>query len=255
MRGPKILLLDIETAPIQAYVWSLWGNDVALNQIKKDWHVLSWAAKWLPSKNVVYHDQRNAKNIENDKQILKPLWQMMDDADIIVTQNGKKFDEKKLNSRFAIHGFPPPAPYKHIDTLAIAKKKFAFTSNKLEYLTEKLNKKYKKLKHEEFAGFELWRQCLAGNVKAWKAMEKYNKYDVLALEELYHTLVKWDNTVNFSVYYDEPTCSCGSTEFERRGFYYTGVGKYQRYKCVECGTWTRGRQNLIEDRPMTVKTK
>ena len=69
---PKILLYDIETAPIQAYVWGLWDNNVALNQIETDWYILSWSAKWLgtPENETMYEDQRNAKNIEDDSRIL-----------------------------------------------------------------------------------------------------------------------------------------------------------------------------------------
>ena len=73
LAGPRVLLFDIETAPILAHVWGLWDNNVALNQIIADWHVLSWSAKWLgdPPSKVMYADQRNAKNIEDDKQLLQ----------------------------------------------------------------------------------------------------------------------------------------------------------------------------------------
>lgn len=248
MSGPKTLLFDIETSPILAYVWRLWDQNVALNQIHTDWHVLSWSAKWLgdPAHKTMYMDQRNAKNIENDKAILKSLWKLLDEADIVITQNGRSFDQKKLNARFVIHGFQPPSSFKHIDTKVLAQKHFGFTSNKLEYMTDKLCKKYKKLKHTKFAGFEMWRQCLAGNLAAWKEMEKYNKYDVLSLEELYTKLVPWDN-VNFSVYSPgkKPVCSCGSKEFKKQGWYYTGTGKYQRYRCKKCGSETRDKTNEI----------
>jgi uncharacterized protein YprB with RNaseH-like and TPR domain len=125
-KGPRVLLLDIETAPILGYVWSLWRNDVGLNQIHSDWFVLSWSAKWLgaPASEVMYMDQRRAKDIENDSGILKALWKLLDQADIIVTQNGKSFDVRRLNARFIIHGFQPPSTFKHIDTKLIAQKHF-----------------------------------------------------------------------------------------------------------------------------------
>lgn len=249
--GPKVLILDIETAPMLGYIWGLWDQNVALNQIHTDWYVLSWAAKWLgdPPSKVMYMDQRDAKNIEDDSKLMKKIWELLDEADVIITQNGKKFDQKKLNARFILNKMQPPSSYKHIDTLAIAKKHFAFTSNKLEYMTDKLCTKYKKLKHSRFSGFELWKQCLAGNKAAWKEMEKYNKYDVLSLEELYTKLSPWDNTVNFSLYTDDedPVCSCGSREFKKQGYAYTSVAKYQRYKCKCCGKESRGRTNLLSD--------
>ncbi len=247
--GPRVLLLDVETAPIVGYLWGLWDQTIGLNQIKSDWHLLSWAAKWLDETEVMYQDQRGAKNIEDDKKLLKGIWDLIDEADIVITQNGVSFDMKKLNARFILNGMPPPSSVKHIDTKLLAKKHFGFTSNKLEYMTDKLNKKYKKLKHTDFGGFELWKECLAGNKKAWDSMKKYNMYDVLALEELYHILKPWGTGVNFSVYHDtdEYTCECGSTDVKRNGYAYTAQGKYQRYKCQECSAESRSRNNLLTE--------
>lgn len=236
MNGPRVLLLDIETAPLLGYVWGLWDQNIALNQLKNDWYIISWAAKWLGSKDVMQQDQRNAKDIEDDSAILEDIHELLNQADIVVTQNGKKFDIKKLNARFVIHGMKPPSSFKQIDTLQIAKKHFGFTSNKLEYMTHKLCKKYKKLKNHKFEGFQLWSECLKGNKKAWAEMAKYNKYDVLSLEELYTKLIPWDNSVNFNVYGGIPVCSCGSKEFYRNGFFYSSTGKFQRYQCKKCGS-------------------
>lgn len=245
--SPKVLIYDIETAPIVSYVWGLWNNDVSLNQVKSDWHLLSWSAKWLGEKRVMYQDNRNAKNIENDHNLLKGIWKLLDEADIVVTQNGKNFDQKKLYARFIINGFKPPSTSKHIDTLEIAKRRFGFTSNRLEYLSNTLCKRMKKSQHSKFPGFEMWKACLNGNKAAWQEMEKYNKLDVLALEELYNKLAPWDSTVNFNLYHDNDdyTCKCGSTEFNKNGFCFTTVGKFQRYICKKCGHETRSSQNLF----------
>lgn len=256
-QGPKVLLLDIETAPIIAHVWKLFDQNVALNQIVKDWHLLSWSAKWLESKDkktvygphrkIMYKDQRNIKNIENDKILSESIWKLINEADVIITQNGKKFDLPKLNARFIHHEIKPPSSYKQIDTFQIAKRHFELTSNKLEYMTDKFCKKYKKLKHKEFPGHELWNECLKGNKKAWKEMERYNKHDVLALEELYHVFAAWDNSINFNLYRDDlqNVCKCGGTEFTKNGHSYTSVGKFQRYECKKCGHEVKDRTNLF----------
>lgn len=249
MSKAKVLLVDIETAPMLGYVWSLWENNVALNQLFKDWHLLSWSAKWLgdPPGKTMYMDQRHVKDIQNDRKLLEAIWKLLDEADVIITQNGKSFDQKKLNARFVMHGMQPPSSFKHIDTKIIASKHFAFTSNKLEYMTDRLCTKYKKLKPNKFPGFTMWVECLNGNLAAWKEMEKYNKYDVLSLEELYYKLIPWDNTIDFSLYTDDltPVCSCGSKEFKSNGYAYTSTGKFQRYKCKKCGSETRSRTNLL----------
>lgn len=250
MNNAKILLFDIETAPMLGYVWGLWENNVALNQVNSDWHVISWSAKWLgdsPNK-IMYVDQRKAKNVEDDKLLLDGIWKLLDEADVVITQNGKSFDQKKLQARFILSGMQPPSSYRHIDTFMLAKKHFAFTSNKLEYMSGKLCTKYKKLKTKEFQGFDLWKECLNGNIRAWKEMEKYNKHDVLALEELYTKLIPWDNSVNLNVYNDKPltTCTCGSSaDLKKNGYAFTNTAKYHRYKCTNCGSETRGRTNLF----------
>lgn len=245
--APKILLLDIETAPIVAHVWGLWDNNVGLNQIQQDWFILSWSAKWLDKKKIYYQDLRGKVKKCSDKPILKDLWQLIDEADILLHQNGKKFDVPKINARFLINGFKPPSFYRQLDLRDIVKKNFGFTSQKLEYVTNVLNTKYKKLKHNKFAGHELWTECLKDNIKAWREMEKYNKHDVLALEESYKIMRSWDNTINFQVYHDhnENKCVCGSFVVIKRGFRYTTVGKYQNYQCSTCGKNWQGKHNLL----------
>lgn len=247
-KGPKVLIWDIETAPIIARVWGLWNNNVGLNQIVEDWHLLSWAAKWLgaPENEVMYRDQSSYTDVKNDKKLLQKLWILLDEADIVITHNGKKFDQKKINARFVFHEMQPPSSYRHIDTLQIAKRTFGFTSNKLEYITDKLCKKYKKLKHSKFPGQTLWTECIAGNSEAWVEMEKYNIRDVLSLEELYLIFAAWDNSINFDVYGDSGTCKCGSTSFKYSGYHYTNMGKFQKTKCIECGFETRDAENLLD---------
>lgn len=257
LKGPKVLILDIETSPLLSYTWDIWQQDISLGQIQKEWNILSWSAKWLknpktkqvfgPHDKVMYADLRKSKNIENDTSILQGIWNLIDDADIILTQNGKRFDIKKLNAKFILAGMRPPSSFKQIDTLVIAKKHFAFTSNKLEWMTKKLCKENKKSDHKKFPGFLLWIECLKGNQSAWKEMESYNQMDIISLEELFWKLIPWDSSINFNLYSDDEknVCKCGSTDFIKKGFTYTSVGQYQRYRCKECGAETKGRINLF----------
>lgn len=248
---PRILIFDIETIPIVANVWGLFDQNVGLNQILHDWCVISWAAKWHKEPTVFYKDQRKKRNVRDDRTLLKGIWKLLNEADVVITQNGKKFDAKKLNARFIINGFKPPSPYKHIDILQLNKSNFGFTSNKLEYVTDKLCKKYKKLKHKKFPGQELWDECIAGNMKAWKEMEKYNIHDVLSTEEAYDIVAPWCKTpVDFNVYRKENEfkCQCGSGHLKRRGYLVTKSGKFQRYQCQDCGAWTSdlgAKHNLL----------
>lgn len=253
-QGPRILILDIETAPLVAHVWGLWENNVALNQIVSDWHVMSWSAKWLDEKKVMYMDQRNAKDVTDDKKILEGIWKLIDEADVVVGQNQRAFDLKKLNARFILNGMRPPSSYRTVDTKVLASRKFKFSSNKLEYMTERLNKKYKKLKHNKFPGHSLWTECLKGNKAAWREMEVYNKHDVLATEELYKILAPWDVTIDMNVYHgrEDNLCqSCGSHKLKKNGYRYTNTGKFQRYVCDDCGSENKGATNLLSKEKKT----
>ena len=244
----KILVFDIETSPMEVYCWGLFDQNISLDMIIKDWSVLSFSAKWIGSDKVMYQDTSKKADVRDDKDLIKSIWLLLNEADCVLTQNGKRFDVKKLNSRFLTHGFPPPSSYQHIDTLVISKKHFAETSNKLEYLTKKFCKKFKKSGHKQFPGFSLWKECLAGNKKAWTEMQDYNKIDVLSLEELYLDYLRpWDKTVNFNIYHDSTDyfCSCGSTSFNKNGFVYTNTAKYQRYTCNICGAHHQDNQNLL----------
>lgn len=255
----KILVFDIETAPCLGYVWGLWENNLGLSQIHTDWYVMSYAAKWLGQEGVIYNDQRHSTNVEDDKMLLSGIWNLLDEADIVITQNGKKFDVKKLNARFIINGFQPPSSFRHIDTLQIAKSVFGFTSNKLEYMTDKLCKTHKKLKHGKYPGFELWRACLSGDIDAWEEMKEYNVVDVLSLEELYYILAPWDKQhPNLNLYRELTNgvqCRCGSEDMIKKGFHYSNIGKYQRWRCKGCGTEQRGKENLLskEEREMLLR--
>ena len=247
-KKPKILVFDIETAPMQSYHWGLWDQTISLNQIQQDWAVLSWSAKWLgdaPDK-MMYMDTSKEKDPRNDKKILQGIWKLLDEADFVVGHNSDSFDVKKLNARFLMHGMKPPSSYKRLDTKKLAKKHFSLTSNKLAYITDKLCTKYKKLSHGKFPGFSLWLQCMSGNKDAWKEMEEYNRYDVLSLEEAFLKILPWESANLFEHYYDSDIdiCTCGSIDFKKNGFTYTQASKFQRYTCKSCGAEMRCKKSM-----------
>ena len=244
--SPRIVTLDIETAPLESYTWGLWQQDVALNQIINEWTILSFSAKWLDSKEVIYKDTggRGKNKVRDDKALMRELWKILDEADIVIAQNGQQFDVKKINARMLMHSMLPYSPIKVIDTMLVAKAKFAFTSNKLAWMSQHLTNA-KKDEHKQFPGFELWVECLKDNPKAWKEMQRYNKIDVLATEELYLKMRPWiPNHPNINTYNDTeiPACNkCGSEQLQKRGLARTQVGEYVRYQCQGCGGWCRDR--------------
>jgi hypothetical protein len=241
--GPKILFIDIETKPIFAQVWALWDQNVGLNQIQEDWSILSFCAKWKGSEDIIYRDLAGQADFEDDSVLLGDLWSLLNEADFVVGQNSKRFDVKKINARLVLNGYPKPSTFRQIDTMEVAKRQFGFTSNKLEYMTDKLCKVYKKLPHKKFPGFMLWSECLKGNPEAWAEMKEYNVHDVLSLEELYDIISSWDNQLpNFDVYVDE---LLDMSEWVEDGFHYSNLGKYKRYRHIGTGIYRRSRKNLL----------
>lgn len=183
---PKVLLVDIETKPKKSWHWNVWDENINPNMMIEDGAILSWSAKWIGEKEIFYKDQRgNEQNLMNDKELLKPLVKLMQQADIIIWQNGDGFDYGEINNRIAEHKLPIPEEYKTIDTKKIAKRHLRLPWYSLAYMTERFNKKYKKQAHKEFPGWDLWKEVMKGNKKAWECMKKYNQFDVLSMEELF----------------------------------------------------------------------
>lgn len=237
----KVLLLDIETAPNLGYTWGKWEQNVIAFQ--QQWYMLSFAWKWLDSTEVSVHgldDFRGYKKDKtNDKALIGELWNVLDEADIVVAHNGDAFDIKKTNARFILHDLPPPSPYKTIDTLKIAKKHFRFESNKLNDLGEHLGLGAK----AKTSGFQTWLGCMAGEPESWQEMKGYNAQDVLLLEKVYLKLRPWATThPNLNGYGGEkencPTCQ--SSRVQRRGIAYAKTRSYQRWTCMECHSWFQG---------------
>lgn len=246
----KVLFFDIETSPILANVWSLWSEARDFKFVDVDWYVLSWSAKWLGKKKVttkaLLDYDTYKKDRTDDKELLKEIWKLLDEADIVCAHNGIKFDVKKLNTRFITQGMNPPSPYKIIDTLKEAKACFRFSSNRLDTIAQILGVGRK----VEHSGFQLWRDCLDGKRKAWRLMKKYNSMDVVILEKIYLKMlpyIKNHPNVNLDNNLDNLSCNtCGSHHIIRQGYAYTNVSKFARYKCKDCGKWGRTRINELE---------
>jgi len=251
---PRILFLDIETAPILAWVWGLFKPLIAICQIEQDWHMLCYAAKWKGEDCMLtdanwFHKRDFKKDRTNDFNIVSSLWHLLDEADIVVAHNGDKFDVSKINAKFFEYGFTPPSPYKIVDTLKVAKNRFNFSSNRLDYIS-RLRQIGQKLKTD----FELWKDVMDGVPSECDRMMEYNEEDVYLLEEVYEDMLPWiSNHPNVGVYSegDRACCTnCGSDNIHYRGTAKTQAGSYRRFVCKECGTWGRDALNLL---PISVR--
>lgn len=255
----KVLVFDLETLPLEVYAWGLWDQHTSVDQIKFDSTICAWAAKWLdePASKTMYMDNRDSKDIRDDRLLVKRLAGLINQADVVITQNGDKFDILRVNARAIINGLPPIKPVRSSDILKEGRKVFSFPSHSLAYVSDRINVKYKKLDHKEYPGFSLWKALLDGDQKAWPVMRKYNIHDVLATEETYNLMKGWIKTQNFALTEDgaKMRCRCGSQDLIARGFAYTDAGKYQIYNCKSCGKWPRGSTNLMRGKTTRETTR
>jgi hypothetical protein len=218
-----------------------------MEQIKKDWSILCWSAKWLFSPKVMGETvtPEEARNHE-DYSVLESVWKLMNEADWIIWHNGKNFDAKKLNARFFVNGFPKPMYYQSIDTKTIATDNFSFTYNKLDWIAS-IAGIGRKIETE----FEWWAECEKGDKKFLEKMLKYNKWDVQLEEEVYLKLRPWmEKHPNAGLYAIDgavPHCpACGSIDIHWSGKYTTALGIYKAFRCQECSAIGRSTQKKFK---------
>lgn len=257
----RILLFDIETAPSIHYAWKRWEENASQDQVIEEGYLLTWAAKWLGEDTIVSdaiwdYKEDYQKDPTNDKNVCKSLYDLINEADIIIGHNGDNFDKKTAYTRFLFHGFQPPKPTKTIDTLKVAKRCFKFPSNSLANLA-----KYFGLSDKiETGGFSLWKKCLEGNRESQQKMVIYNEQDVLTLEELYLKLRAWDDQHPNVTLFDGDNVTkcvvCGSEKLKKlHKKVVTGVSAFDTYRCKDCGKVNRQRtSNLEKDKKESILT-
>jgi len=252
----KILVLDIETTPNLVWSWQTWAKNWNAIEVVQPWYILCVGAKWVGKKTQILsltdysHYKRHPKD---DSKLLKDLWDLMNEADIIVGWNSKAFDVKKINSRLLLHGFNPPSPYKQVDVMCEKKKVAKSNSNRLADSAEEWGVGRKM----DTGGFELWTGCMNGDPKAWAKMKRYCVRDVDITAKSYLFLRPWMTThPNLNWYSrDIVACSaCGKQKtLVKRGWQPAGARRRQIYHCAPnrggCGKYCTGE--MIPQDPNT----
>lgn len=238
----KILFHDIETSLAVSFHFGQWQQNLGIKQQVHESHLLSHSWAWndgevrgsiLTKEEVLERD---------DQRLVLEIWQLLDECDIYVAHNGKKFDVRKINGFFLKHGLPPPSPYKVVDTLLISRRKFGLPFHNLAYLAKFLDVTRK----IDNSGIDLWIDCAYGKQEALDEMLEYNLGDIVTLREIYYRLIMWDNeAVNMSLYEDAEglVCPhCASTDISKLGgkYAFTAQRKYHVYRCKSCTATLRG---------------
>lgn len=240
----KILVVDVETSPHISAHFGRWKQNIPYYATLEESRIICWAAKWLGERATMF----SAEWQVGREAMLTAIYELLCEADAIVTFNGDKFDVKRLNSEFLRFGWAPPSPYEKIDLYKQAKKHFAFSSNRLDDLLRELGLS-PKLPH---TGLSLWLDVRDGKKSAQNKMRKYNVQDVRSTEEFYDYMLGWITPhPNWGNYVDDvsdpntPVCpNCGSTRMVRHKIRTTKVKKYRQWHCQDCGKYARGRRAL-----------
>lgn len=231
---PRILHIDIETAPASAYLWQLYDVNVSLEQLITPGRMICWAAKWHKGAMFAADERKGLK------QMLTPLHALLSEADAVCTFNGDKFDLPKVNGEFLAAGMPPVPPTPSID-LRRSTRRLGYISGKLQFLSGHLGLGQK----IDTGGFKLWRDVMAGDAKAWARMVRYNKHDVVLLERLYKRILPYIKT-HPSLYTGHGTCKvCGSKKLHRRGERTTRAFAIERLHCTGCNGWSDGARRGV----------
>jgi hypothetical protein len=251
----RTLIFDIETRPILAYVWGRWQQDVL--RVVEDREILCVGWKWLGERTVHclgvwdFKGYRPGKT-DQDWNLCKVISTLFDEADIVVAHNGKSFDVPIVNARIAHYDYKPGdlySPFRQIDTKVLASRKMGFTSNSLKDLaiamglTPKLDP----------GGIQTWLDVMAGDEKAQAKMVRYNKRDIVTLEEIYLKLRPFDSyhpniAVASGIPLACPICGGGTNP---RGWRYLKAYRARQYRCESCGHTSQGEREKLSYRTLT----
>jgi hypothetical protein len=250
--NPKLVTLDIERVPGRARVehrgLTIEGDFWDLNSWK---HVLGYrihpdnvtewprticaAWKWYDKAKVEF----TAEWTDGNDGMHQRLWDVCDQAAIVVGHNVQRFDLKKLKSAWWLMGAPEPAPYKVVDTLTAARSALGEESNTLDALCKRAGLIAKTDKYSVVMA----RSAVAGDVKAQKQIKGYNIGDVNANERFLDSLRgRIPNHPHIGeIHAEERRCNqCGSADLHRNGLTRAVVIDYVLYRCGNCGANVKG---------------
>lgn len=244
MNEPRIVLFDLETVPNLPEALKVWPQLSSYpGQTLKASITTIICAGWkvLGSPDVqcinAWDFPEWQRDVNDDKAVCAAIREVLEEADCVVTHNGKRFDWKFLQTRLRFHKLPPLPKLIHIDTCAEAKKHFLIFNNRLNTVAQFLTRK-EKMEHE---GWPLWVKVHGRDAEAMQTMTDYCKQDVVVLEEVFKELRPNISTLpNFNLFspFKEKSCpTCGGTRLKTKGRRYTKTRAYRRYYCLDCLAW------------------
>jgi DNA polymerase elongation subunit (family B) len=228
------LFFDIETSPNIGFFWTAgYKLNITTDSIIKERAIICICYKWEEETetHALYWDSK-----QDDKKMLYSFIKVANEADELVGHNGDKFDLAWIRTRCLFHRIDMFPTYVTIDTLKVARSKFRFNSNKLNYIA-----KYLGIGEKIHTEYDLWKNIVLNKDKdAMDKMIKYCKMDVVLLEKVFKELsIHIPPKTHYGVIFGEGRSSCpecGSDEIVKNNkrVMASGLVKIQ-YKCKICG--------------------
>jgi DNA polymerase elongation subunit (family B) len=252
---PNVLTLDIERLPgrarhehrgltIEGDFWDLNGWKHTIGYRLPIESVIEWprticvAWKWYGAKRVEFASEWD----DGPEDMHRRVWEAYDRAHVIYGHNVDRFDTKHLNTGWRDLGLPEPSPFKSVDTLKEARKKFGDESMKLAALTQRLGINTKTDTYD----VEVARAACAGNKAAQRRIKAYNAGDVVASEALVDRLRGWIKHPHnvIGTVDDRPTCpNCWGDNLTPNGTRLADLITYRLYRCMDCGKNVSGTRH------------
>lgn len=234
----RILVIDIERLPGLAPIFDQRTRGFIP---AASWHrlpsLLCYAAKWYGARRVeflsVWDDGADA--------MTERAWQLYDAADVVVTYNGVRFDNRHLKSEWLLAGMAPPAPWRNVDLFTVNRRTFGFESKSLDHLCQRLGLQGKAGHYDQRDA----EACVAGDETARRRMKRYNVRDVRITEQAYDALRPWITRHPHLAASPLACPNCGSTDLALQDRPHSAHAlAYPAYRCGNCGANVRGRKSL-----------
>lgn len=188
----NILYLDIESSKSLYFNYGsrVPSKYLRIDDLLREYFVICWSASYLHEDHI-WSDSVSVAEAKNwdDKHILQKIHDLMESADVIAGHNVDAFDIKKLNTRFARHGIDPVVGKRTYDTLKIARSKFFFESNKLDYIS-----RFYGFRPKDDITDEDWRNVILNpNKQLLNKIQTYNQGDVTSGKAVLKKLLRMAN--------------------------------------------------------------